>query len=431
VLDLVPNHTSDEHPWFVDARRARDAEHRDFYVWRDPAPDGGPPNNWVSHFGGPAWTLDEATGQYYMHLFLPEQPDLNWENEAVREAFDRILDFWFRRGIDGFRIDVAHSLVEDSRLRDNPLIADEPPPDASPQEVFAAYEHRYDLDQPGVLEIFERWNRLAEQHDALLLGEVYLLEPERLARYVETGKALHTTFCFPALKVGWDAREIRDTLQRGVDAGGEGISWPLSSHDDPRAASRFGGGERGARRALAYLTLLCALPGIPFIYQGDELGLEDADLEVYADPIAVRNDGATGRDGSRTPMTWEPREGFGFTSGTPWLGFGRNRHAGSTVAEQQRDPDSHLHRVRRLLEVRRELLTLTDGDDVEWLDVHDDVVALRRGGLLAAGNVGGVPLDLTLPTAGAIAYASADGAELVGADLRLPADAAVLVRSST
>jgi alpha-glucosidase len=430
VLDLVPNHTSDQHPWFIDARRARDAEHRDFYVWRDPAPDGGPPNNWVSHFGGPAWTLDDATGQYYMHLFLPEQPDLNWENEAVREAFDQIIDFWFRRGIDGFRIDVAHSLVEDAQLRDNPLIAGAPPPDASPQEVFAAYEHRYDLDQPGVLEIFERWNRLAERHDALLLGEVYLLEPERLARYVATGRALHTTFCFPALKVGWDACEIRDTLQRGVAAGGEGISWPLSSHDDPRAATRFGGGQRGARRALAYLTLLCALPGIPFIYQGDELGLEDADLEAYADPIAVRNEGATGRDGSRAPMTWEPGRGYGFTTGTPWLDFGRNRHAGSTVAAQQRDPDSHLHRVRRLLRARRELLPLADGADVEWLDVHENVVALRRGRLLAACNVGGGELDLTLPTSGSLAYASVDGAALDGATLRLPTDAAVLVSAT-
>jgi alpha-glucosidase len=431
VLDLVPNHTSDQHPWFVDARRDRAAEHRDFYVWRDPAPDGGPPNNWVSHFGGPAWTFDDATGQYYMHLFLPEQPDLNWANEAVREAFDTILAFWFERGVDGFRIDVAHSLVEDPDLRDNPLIGDEPPPGASPQEVFAAYEHRYDLDQPGVLEIFERWNRLAFKYDAVLLGEVYLLEPEKLTRYVASGEALHTTFCFPALKTGWDAAEIRDTLRRSVTAGDEGISWPLSSHDDPRAATRFGGGERGARRALAYLTLLCGLPGTPFIYQGDELGLENGELEDYADPIAVRNEGATGRDGSRTPMTWEPGEGYGFTTGTPWLGFGHNRHAGSTMAVQARDPDSHLSRVRRLLRARRALVEATEGTDVEWLDLHPDVVALRRGPYVVACNVGAGERDLPLPLRGELAYASADGAVVSGTTLRLPADAAAFVRSTT
>jgi alpha-glucosidase len=431
VLDLVPNHTSDQHEWFLDARKGRDAEHRDFYVWRDPAPDGGPPNNWVSHFGGPAWTLDEASGQYYMHLFLPEQPDLNWANDEVRAAFDRILAFWFERGIDGFRIDVAHSLVEDPHLRDNPLIADEPGPDATPQEVFAAYEHRYDLDQPGVLEIFERWNRLASQHDAMLLGEVYLLEPEKLTRYVESGEALDTTFCFPALKVGWDPDAIRDTLQRSVAAGGDGISWPLSSHDDPRAATRFGGGERGARRALAYLTLLCALPGSPFIYQGDELGLENGDLDEYADPITVRNDGATGRDGSRTPMTWEPVAGYGFTTGTPWLDFGRNRHEGSTMAVQDRDPSSHLNRVRRLLRTRRSLPELTDGTPVEWLDLHANVIALRRGRVVVACNVGEHDVDLPLPVAGELVYGSTDGARLTDTTLRLPADAAVYVEAAT
>jgi alpha-glucosidase len=428
VLDLVPNHTSDRHPWFVDARRGPDAEHRDFYVWRDPAPDGGPPNNWVSHFGGPAWTLDEPSGQYYMHLFLPEQPDLNWEHDGVRDAFDRILAFWFERGIDGFRIDVAHSLIEDPNLRDNPLVDEPPPAGASPQEVFAAYEHRYDLDQPRVLEIYERWNRLASRHDALLLGEVYLLEPELLTRYVETGAALHTAFCFPALKVGWDAEEIRTMLRRSVDAGGDGISWPLSSHDDPRAATRFGGGLRGARRALAYLTLLCGLPGTPFIYQGDELGLEDGRIDRPADPIAVRNEGASGRDGSRTPMTWEPGEGFGFSTGTPWLPFGVNRDASSTVAVQEDDPTSHLNRVRRLLAARRRLPALSAGSQVTWLDLHPDVVALRRDDVVVLCGLGSEALDLSLPAEGHLEYVTDDDTELSADRLRLPSDAAAYVR---
>jgi alpha-glucosidase len=430
VIDLVPNHTSDRHPWFVDARASRDSARRDWYVWRDPAPDGGPPNNWVSHFGGPAWTFDEASGQYYLHLFLPEQPDLNWESEEVRRAFDRILAFWFDRGIDGFRIDVAHSLVKDPELRDNPLIGDDPPPEAAPYEVFTAYEHRHDVDQPGVLEIYRRWNTVASRHDALLLGEVYLLEPELLTRYVEGGDCLHSTFCFPALKVGWDAGAIRDVLVRSVEAGGDAMAWPLSSHDDPRAASRFGGGSVGARRALAYLALLCGLPGLPFLYQGDELGLDDGDIDVSADPLAVNNPGATGRDGARTPMLWAPGEGFGFTTGAPWLPFGDNRHDGLTVLAQDRDPRSHLNQVRRLLATRRQLGSLTDGTAVEWLDLHERVVALRRGDLVVACNVGGAALELGLTETAELVLATATGARVAAGSLELPGDSTVYLRST-
>jgi alpha-glucosidase len=200
----------------------RDAEHRDFYVWRTPPRTAGPPNNWVSHFGGPAWTLDEATGQYYMHLFLPEQPDLNWENEAVRDAFDRHPgDTGSSAASTGSASTSPTRWSRTRPLPDNPLIGRAPARDASPQEVFAAYEHRHDLDQPGVLEIYERLEPAAAGTTRLLLGEVYLLEPERLARYVE-GDALHTTFCFPALKVGWDADEIRDHPAPQRRRGGDG-----------------------------------------------------------------------------------------------------------------------------------------------------------------------------------------------------------------
>ena len=428
IVDLVPNHTSDRHPWFVEARTSRSAVRRDWYVWRDPAPDGGPPNNWVSHFGGPAWTFDDATGQYYLHLFLPEQPDLNWDNPEVRAAFDRILEFWLDRGVDGFRIDVAHSLVKDPELRDNPLLGDPPPPDASPQEVFAAYEHRHDLDQPGVLDVYRRWRRITSRRDAVLLGEVYLLEPARLTRYVAGDDLLDAAFCFPALKVGWDATTVRKTLASCVEAGGDGLAWPLSSHDDPRAASRFGSGQVGARRALAYLALLCGLPGVPFLYQGDELGLDDGDVTAPSDPIAVRNPGATGRDGSRTPMVWEPGEGFGFTTGQPWLGFGRNRRDEDCAALQEQDPGSHLNRVRRLLAARRQLPSLTDATPVEWLDAGAPVVALRRAEVVVACHLGAGTAEVALPGPGELVHATADDAEIDGATLRLPADATAYVR---
>ncbi|MBW3619369.1 MAG: alpha-amylase [Actinobacteria bacterium] len=432
VIDLVPNHSSSEHPWFR-AALAGDPHYRDHYVWADPAPDGGPPNNWVSNFGGPAWTLDERSGQYYMHLFLPEQPDLNWANPAVHDEFDRILRFWFERGVDGVRIDVAHSLTEDPQLRDNPRRAALPPAGAAPSEVWDAYEHRFDQDQADVLDVFRRWNALAAEHDAFLVGEVYLLEPDLLTRYVADQDGLHSSFAFPALRTAWDAGDIRTTLGACVTAGAGALSWPLSSHDDPHAASRFGGGDRGRRRQLAYLTLLCALPGIPFLFQGDELGLENGVVAAghAADPMAVRNPGAAGRDGSRTPMVWEPGPGFGFTTGEPWLPFGSNRRDEDTVAAQLQQPDSHLDRTRRLLALRRELAPCwDDGASVTWLEATEDVVALQRGDTLVALNAGETAARVRLPDAGRWhpRYASSGGIpEVADGAVVVAPDAAVLL----
>ncbi len=431
VIDLVPNHTSDRHPWFLDARSSRDAEHRDYYVWKDSGPDGGPPNNWVSHFGGPAWTYDEPTGQWYMHLFLPEQPDLNWDNPAVHEEFRRILSTWFERGVDGVRIDVAHSLVEDPSFRDNPLL-DVPIEDtSSPQEIFDRFSHIHDLDQPGVLDIYRDWRRVADPYDAVLLGEVFVLQPTKLARYLQ-GDALHAGFCFSALKVTWDGDEIRHTLRAHVEASGDALTWPLSSHDDPHAATRFGGGDLGARRALAYFTFLCALPGVPFLFQGDELGLDDGELasDIAEDPIATRNPGATGRDAVRTPMVWEPGPGFGFTTGTPWLPFGRNREDRHTATGQLGDPSSHLEQVRRLLTLRRRLPALTDGSRTAWPIENGPVVAVERGGeLLVALHVGdgGGSAELELPDGCELLFASAPQVALLDGTLHLPEDTAALV----
>ncbi len=428
LVDLIPNHTSDQHPWFLDSRSARDADKRDYYVWRDPAPDGGPPNNWVSHFGGPAWTLDEATGQYYMHLFLPEQPDLNWAQPQVRAEFEAILAAWFARGVDGMRIDVAHSLIEDPAFRDNPRLH-EPPAGASPREVFESFAHEHDLDQPGVHEIYRSWRTIADRHDALLVGEVYVLDPERLARYVDGG-GLHTAFCFPVLKTEWSARVIRQTLGDALAAAGSALSLPLSSHDDPRAASRFGGADIGARRAHAYFTFLCGLPGMPWLFQGDELGLDDADLGqgIAHDPIAVRNPGATGRDAVRAPMLWEPGDGFGFTTGAPWLPFGRNRGDQHTVAVQRDDAASPLQRTRALLHARRGVPALLGDAPLTWLDdAADDVVAYRRGDeavvILNTGEAGSVEVT----GAADLIHASADGVELDGDLVHLPHDSAAIL----
>ncbi len=429
LMDLVPNHTSDQHAWFVDSRSGRDAEHRDFYVWRDPAPGGGPPNNWVSHFGGPAWTFDGQTGQYYMHLFLPEQPDLNWAEPRVRAAFEDILTAWFERGVDGVRIDVAHSLVEDPAFRDNPLITNVSL--AAATSVFERFAHVHDLDQPGVVEIYRDWRRIADAHGAVLLGEVYVLDAAKLQRYV-TDDALHSAFAFATIEADWDAADIRDQLRPFIEACEDRLAWPLSSHDAPHAATRFGGGELGARRSLAYLTLLSCLPGVPFLYQGDELGLDDGVLPpgVAEDPIALRLEGVPGRDPARTPMLWEPGEGFGFTTGTPWLPFGANHDASQSVAAQTADPTSPLERTRALLHARRALPALHGRTSTAWVLDDGPVIALERGEeVLVALHVGDGdgPATLVLPEQARLAFATDDRTVLIDGELTLPEDAAVIV----
>ncbi|HEX9888041.1 MAG TPA: alpha-amylase family glycosyl hydrolase, partial [Nitriliruptorales bacterium] len=374
LVDLVPNHTSHEHEWFQRSRSSRQDPYRDFYVWRDPAPGGGPPNNWVSHFGGPAWTLDEATGQYYLHLFLPEQPDLDWTNPAVRDQFDGILRFWLDRGVDGFRVDVAHALTYDPELRDNPLVGDPPPPGAGPRETFVAYDHRHDLDQPDNVEIFRRWRAIAEEYDAVLLGEVFLRDLERVRRYIADQDGLHLALYIELAFTWWDHelqhRVLRDGVE--VDGSGRGLAYPVGSHDDPRAATRMGGGQLGADRALACTTLLAGLPGTLVLYQGDELGLADVEIppDRYADPIAARNPGTAPftRDAVRTPMPWSPHGAMlGFTTADDaWLPMG-DRRPDQTAEVQRADPASPLRRHRDLLAAKAHLPDLTGNAEVHWL----------------------------------------------------------------
>lgn len=400
LIDLVPNHSSDQHQWFQASRADPDSPMRGYYHWRDPALGGGSPNNWVSHFGGPAWTFDEASGQYYLHLFLPEQPDLNWSNPGLVREFDRVLKFWLERGADGFRIDVAQGLVKNMLMPDNPQrfpVTSE----MSPRQVFESYEHRYDLDQAGNTAIYRRWRSIAERYDALLLGEVYLRDnnPNRVSRYVANQDGLHRAFYFPPMHTPWDPAAMWSTFRDALDAAPRDFSWAVSSHDDPRAPTRLGGGELGRDRALAYCVLLFALPGLPFLYQGDELGLADVDVPAdrRRDPVAVRNQNpADGRDGCRTPMPWMPGPTGGFTEGAePWLPVGRAD--ADTVAAQRDDPEAILHKYRELLAARRELDDLHAGE-LEWLtDRTDPVISFRRGDTVCALNAGEVPVDLPIP----------------------------------
>ena len=431
VVDLVPNHTSIEHEWFFQARQGRHSPGRDRYLWADPAADGGPPNNWRSHFGGPAWTLDEASGQYWCHLFLPEQPDLNWRNEEVRASFDEIIRWWIRRGVDGFRIDVASGLVKDAELRDNPQIA---PVDGAmdPFHAFAAFEHCHDMNQPETTDVFRRWRRICEPHDVMLLGEVGLSAPEGVARYVAPG-VLNRTFFLPTSWTPWRPGEIVAMLRAMHDAAPGRVSWVLSNHDRRRVAERFGEGDVGTWRALTATTLMMALGGTPFLYQGEELGLPDGTLRLGGeqDPVSVRNPGAVnGRDGCRTPMPWDGTDHNGFSVAEPWIDA-EPRPLAQTVAGQKSDPDAPVHRYRELLAARRQNPDLWRAP-AQWIDTPDPQVAgVLRGSAAVVANLGPSRRTVRLGSPDwTPVFVSREGCRLdgpAGDAVSVPAEAAVML----
>ncbi len=362
LLDLVPNHTSDRHRWFRDARSSREAAHRDWYVWAD-GRDGGPPNNWLSVFGGPAWTHDEATGQWYLHNFLPEQPDLNWWNEEVREAFDGILRHWFDRGIAGFRIDVAHAIVKDAELRDNPPAG---PTDSARTRSFGQRQE-FSMNRPEVHDVFRRWRAIADAYDPprVLIGETWVFELDRLARfYGESADVLHLAFNVPFLLSDFEAEPLAEIVG-GTEAALPAEAWPvwtLSNHDVIRFPTRWCA-DHPARVRCALLLLL-TLRGTPVLYYGDELGMPQARLarSDLRDPVGLRHWPLDpGRDGARTPMAWADEPGAGFTEPgvRPWLPVA-DAHA-VNVAAQRADPGSVLSLARDLIALRRELDDLALG----------------------------------------------------------------------
>jgi alpha-glucosidase len=412
VLDLVPNHTSDRHPWFLDSRSSRSSTHRHWYVWADRR-DGGPPNNWESVFGGPAWTFDEPTEQYYLHNFLAEQPDLNWWNDDVRDEFDRILRFWFDRGVAGFRIDVAHAIVKDLQLRDDPLTTASDHPLARRRRLRAAYS----MNRPEVHEVFRRWRTLAEEYDPprLLLGETYVLDPVIMASYYgQADDELQLAFNFAFVHAEFDAADLHSVVERtesALPADGWPV-WTLSTHDAVRFPTRWCDDDPALVRC-ALLALL-TLRGTPVLMYGDELGLPQTDV-----PAASTRDMA-GRDGARTPMPWANTAGGGFTAAgvEPWLPFGDL--AAHNVEAQREDPCSNLALTRDLLRLRRERPELRDAP-YESLDAPDGVWAWRRGTSFAVAlNLGGGALDVAGLTGSVLVGTnrSRDG-DRVGGSLRL------------
>ncbi len=389
LVDVVPNHTSHEHPWFraALAEGRGGGEYRDFYLWADPAPDGGPPNNWLSNFGGPAWTLDPASGQYYQHSYLPEQPDLNWRHPRVRQEWAAILRHWLELGADGFRIDVAHNLLKHPELLDNPVLEEAELVGAPVGRVRSARRlaRVHDVDQDDVVDIYAELRaglpRTTSGAAPLLLGETVLEDPARVARYVEPGR-LDCAMWFGTDRMTYSADDVARALRVADLPSGGTFGWFLSNHDRSRPATRLG----GADRALAVAALVLAMPGPYLLYQGEELGAVDLEVDATTsrDPIAVRaGELDMGRDRARSPMPWTDEPGRGFSTAEPWLAHGPLPSAGS-VAAQEQDPASHLRRWRDLLTVWRHVReALPRAVDVQ---VHGDLLVVTRGLLRVVAN---------------------------------------------
>jgi alpha-glucosidase len=357
LLDWVPNHTSDQHPWFVESRASRQSPKRNWYFWRN-GRDGGPPNNWRAAFGGRAWTWDEATAQWYLHLFLPEQPDLNWANPAVADAMHGVLRFWLDRGVDGFRADVVHLIGKDDALPDQP-------PELAEIDLVGVHDH------PSAHPLLRGIRAVLDSYagERVMVGEVNLGSPTLLAPYYGAGDELHLVFNFSLLWAGWDAGEwaarIADSEAALTPAGAWPV-WVLSNHDTPRHRTRYGGSEDRARVAA---TVLLTLRGTPFLYAGEELGLRDAAVldDERVDP--------GGRDGCRAPIPWTGEPGHGWPA-EPWLPWPPDP-ASANAEVLAADDRSVLHLYRRLLAARRASPALHGGS---WalLDAPPGVLAYER-----------------------------------------------------
>jgi alpha-glucosidase len=446
IVDLVPNHTSDQHPWFIAALRAGPGSlERARYIFRDGRGENGdePPNNWISCFGGPAWKrvteADGRPGQWFMHMFAPEQPDLDWTDPAVLSSFDEILRFWFDRGVDGLRVDAAPALGKAHGLPDADYGGDL-------RFMTLDWVDNPHWDVNEVHDIFRRWRAVAEEYggDRIFVAEAVVSSADRLSQYLRPDE-MHSAFNFHYMKGPWEAGSLRgvidETRESLVDVGAP-ATWVLSSHDEVRLATRYGRPttssahfadgqgevsdlELGTRRARAAAMLMLALPGCAYIYQGEELGLpqvEDLPDEVLRDPAFLRSGGETrGRDGCRVPLPWsgtKPPYGFSPPGVTPWLPQPKE-WASLTAEVQAADPDSTLSVYREALRLRRQVPGFV-GEDFAWRSAPDGVVDFERGdGVRCVVNLAAEPYDLG-PDAHVLLSSNA-----LTPDGKLPTDVAV------
>ncbi len=420
IVDLVPNHTSSAHPWFRAALAARPgSRERERYVFRDGRGHDGsaPPNNWQSMFGGPAWTRVED-GQWYLHLFDAEQPDLNWWNPEVGDEFEAILRFWLDRGVDGFRIDVAHGLVKRADLRD-----------------LRRFEGLVMWDQPEVHDVYRRWHKVLAEYDGhrMAVAEAWTDSPEATARYIRSDE-LQQAFNFHWLTAPWSAAAFRKVVTSSLESVrlvDGSATWVLSNHDVVRHPTRYGGGATGLARARAAVLTMMALPGSAYVYQGEELGLEQVEVapEHRQDPTYFRS-GEEGRDGCRVPIPWSgdaPPFGFGPGDGQPWLPQ-PERWSELTADRQRKDPESMWAFYRDLLALRRSVAAPA-GHELRLVDSPPGTLAFVRGeALVCQVNCGSRPARV--PAEAGELVVSSGGPPVVGRGRvrRLPPDTAAWFR---
>lgn len=438
ILDLVPNHSSDQHPWFQEACRSRNSEKRNWYIWADAKEDGGPPNNWLNEFAsandGSAWEWHEPTGQYYYHAFLKEQPDLNWRNPDVRRAMEEVMRFWLDKGVDGFRVDVMWHMIKDERLRDNPPNPDYDPEHDSPYKALLPV---YSTDQPEVHDVVAGMRRVMDEYDErLMIGEIYLPISELVAYYGAEESEAHLPFNFQLVGAPWDAAHLRAIIDEyeGSVPDHEWPNWVLGNHDQPRIASRVGDAQ-----ARVAAMLLLTLRGTPTMYYGDELGMRDGRIaaEKVVDPRELNCPGrGLGRDPHRTPMQWNAEKFFGFSEGNPWLPVPEDARE-MNVERERENPDSMLSLYRRLINLRQSEPALCVGG-YEPVPADPPLLAYRRfyegaDSFLVALNFSGESQRLKLPRLAAggrveVSTHSVHGERQVEGHMELGPNEAVLVR---
>jgi alpha-glucosidase len=370
IVDLVPNHTSDQHPWFIESRSSRTNPKRDWYIWV-PGTEDRAPNNWHSTFGGSAWQYDATTASWYLHMFLEQQPDLNYRNPEVVEAMHDVIRFWLSRGADGFRIDVIAGLIKDDELRDNPTRAADDP--HIPHYAAGTQDPLYSHDRPEVHDIVRGFRRVSDTYnDRILVGETWPREQERLADYLRPDE-LQLAFNFRFCLARYDAGRFRSAIDLTQKTFGPGAwpTWTLSNHDFPRHISRYSRGGDGEARSRVAAVMLFALRGTPFIYYGEEIGMRDAKM-----PAGIRRD-PVGRDGCRSPMQWSDAPNGGFsTNDKTWLPCGDFKAV--NVARQTNDPHSMLSLYRRLIELRKSTPALIEGSYRVVEDAPEDCLVFHR-----------------------------------------------------
>lgn len=422
ILDFVPNHTSDQHPWFLESRSSRDNPKRDWYLWRDE------PNNWLSNFGGSGWELDKTTGQYYYHSFLKQQPDLNWRNPAVRQAMYDVLRFWLKRGVDGFRVDVMWLMIKDDQFRNNP-----PNPGYRPGQPSS---HRllpvYNSNRPEVHQVVAEMRSVVDDFpERVLIGEIYLPVPQLMTYYGNALQGANLPFNFQLLQCAWTAESVAQAISEYYQAlpAGAWPNWVLGNHDNARIASRI-----GAPQARVAAMLLFTLPGTLTVYYGEEIGMRNVSIppEEVRDPAEKNEPGlGAGRDPERTPMLWDGSPLAGFTTGIPWLPAGPD-HATINVAVQEQDPTSMLHLYLGLITLRKDHRVLVSGV-LRAVTADHNLLRYERIGedehLLVLLNMGADPVHAALEKGAILASSGLDrNGEAIDGSIQLRPAEGVIVR---